>query len=77
MAICDFDMMFKYVVVGWEGTAHDSRVLTETICNPSHNFPMPPDGNKIQLDYSYIFLMACSIHILCYLIKLIFHLLLN
>ena len=44
MAICDFDMIFKYVVVGWEGTTHDSRVLTETIRNPSHNFPMPPQG---------------------------------
>ena len=41
MAICDFDMNFKYVVVGWEGTTHDSRVLMETIRNPQHNFPMP------------------------------------
>ncbi|KAK2635672.1 hypothetical protein Ddye_030464 [Dipteronia dyeriana] len=41
MAICDFDMVFKYVVVGWEGTTHDSRILTETIRDPNHNFPMP------------------------------------
>ena len=41
MAICDFDMNFKYVVVGWED---DSRVLMETIHNPQHNFPMPPSG---------------------------------
>ena len=33
MAICDFDMIFRYVVVEWKGTAHDSRVLIETICN--------------------------------------------
>ena len=44
MIICDFDMNFKYVVVGWEGTTHDSRVLMETIRNPQHNFPMPPSG---------------------------------
>ncbi|KAL6338241.1 hypothetical protein AAG906_018504 [Vitis piasezkii] len=44
MAVCDFDMIFRFVVVGWEGTAHDSRVLTETIRNPQHNFPMPPSG---------------------------------
>ena len=44
MTICDFDMIFRYVVVGWEGTTHDSRVLTETICIPQHNFPMPPSG---------------------------------
>ena len=44
MAICDFDMIFKYVVVRWEGTAHDSRVLKETIHDSRHNFPIPPPG---------------------------------
>ena len=44
MAVCDFYMIFKFVVVGWEGTSHDSGVLTETIRNPQHNFPMPPSG---------------------------------
>ena len=24
MAICDFDMIFRFVVVRWEGTTHDS-----------------------------------------------------
>src|SRR5262249_54963638 len=27
MAICDFDMLFTFVCAGWEGTAHDSRIL--------------------------------------------------
>ena len=44
MAVCDFDMIFRYVVVGWEGMTHDSRVLIETICNPKHNFSMHPSG---------------------------------
>ena len=44
MTICDFDMNFKYVVVGWEGITHDSRVLMETIRNPQYNFPMPPSS---------------------------------
>ncbi|KAJ9702946.1 hypothetical protein PVL29_004619 [Vitis rotundifolia] len=44
MVVCDFDMIFRFVVVGWEGTTHDSRVLTETIRNPQHNFSMPPSG---------------------------------
>ena len=44
MAVCDFDMIFRFVVVGWEGTTHDSRVLTKTICNPQHNFQIPPSG---------------------------------
>ena len=44
MAICDFDMNFKYVVVEWKGTTHDSRVLMKTIRNPQHDFPMPSSG---------------------------------
>lgn len=42
MAVCDFDMKFIYVMAGWEGVAHDSRVLNETIRNPVNNFPIPP-----------------------------------
>lgn len=44
MAICDFDMKFLYVVAGWEGVTHDSRVLCETIRNPAFQFPLPPPG---------------------------------
>ncbi|XP_034679765.1 uncharacterized protein LOC117909822 [Vitis riparia] len=53
MALCDFDMIFRFVVVGWEGTAHDSRVLTETIRNPQHNFPMPPSEKYYLVDAAY------------------------
>lgn len=42
MAVCDFDMKFIYVMAGWEGIAHDSRVLNETLRNPANNFPIPP-----------------------------------
>ena len=44
MAFCDFDMIFRFVVVGWEWTTHDSRVLTKTIRNLQHNFPIPPSS---------------------------------
>ena len=56
MEICDFDMNFKYVVVGWEGKTHDSRVLMETICNPQHNFPCPRQVNILALFYFLLFL---------------------
>ena len=49
MAICDFNMIFRFVVVGWKGTAHDSRVSTETICNPQQKFPMPPSSKYFIL----------------------------
>nr|KAJ0187983.1 hypothetical protein LSAT_V11C900464890 [Lactuca sativa] len=30
-AICDFSMIFTFVVAGWEGIAHDSRILSEAL----------------------------------------------
>ena len=44
MVVCDFDMIFRYVVVRWEGMTHDLRVLIETICNTQHNFSMLPSS---------------------------------
>jgi hypothetical protein len=29
LAVCDFDMRFVYILAGWEGSAHDSRVLSD------------------------------------------------
>jgi hypothetical protein len=31
MAICDFDMLFTFVYVGWEGTANDGRVFKDVV----------------------------------------------
>ena len=44
LTICDFNMIFIFVWAGWERVAHDSRVLSETMCNPENNFPIPPPG---------------------------------
>ncbi len=27
LGVCNFDMTFQYILAGWEGSAHDSRVL--------------------------------------------------
>ena len=42
LAICDFNMVFTYIYAGWEGVAHDSRVLKEIVANPNNCFPLPP-----------------------------------
>jgi hypothetical protein len=43
LAICDFDMRFTFAVVGWSGSAHDTRILNHALANfPS--FPVPPKG---------------------------------
>ena len=44
LGICDFNMMFIFVWAGWEGIAHDSRVLNEVAFNPNSGFPFPPEG---------------------------------
>ncbi|KAL7617295.1 hypothetical protein Lser_V15G00779 [Lactuca serriola] len=44
LAICDFNMMFTFVVAGWEGIAHDSRILSEALANPHAPFLLPPPG---------------------------------
>lgn len=40
LAVCNFDLDFVYVLPGWEGSAHDGRVLTDA--QSSHGFNTPP-----------------------------------
>ncbi|GAV72636.1 LOW QUALITY PROTEIN: DDE_4 domain-containing protein, partial [Cephalotus follicularis] len=49
LGIYDFNMIFTFVYAGWEGVAHDSRVLTEVMAAPSNNFPFPPPSIKYYL----------------------------
>ncbi|KAL5550347.1 hypothetical protein UlMin_000523 [Ulmus minor] len=48
LAVCSFDMLFTYVVTGWEGAVHDSRVLTTQLEDPNLGFPHPPPGGRIN-----------------------------
>ena len=34
LAAISFDLKFTYVLAGWEGSAHDSRVLNDTFARP-------------------------------------------
>ena len=38
LGVCNFDGVFTFVHVGWEGSAHDSRVLNDAII---HGSPLP------------------------------------
>ncbi|KAL7614212.1 hypothetical protein Lser_V15G07195 [Lactuca serriola] len=53
LAICDFNMMFTFVVAGWEGIAHDSRILSEALANPLAPFPLPPPDKYYLCDAAY------------------------
>ncbi|XP_071674278.1 uncharacterized protein [Lolium perenne] len=34
VASIDFNMRFTYVLVGWEGSAHDARILSDSLSRP-------------------------------------------
>ncbi|KAI3815372.1 hypothetical protein L1987_15038 [Smallanthus sonchifolius] len=53
LAICDFDMIFTFVWAGWEGIAHDSRVLKEVAFNQTSGFPFPPTDKYYLCDAAY------------------------
>ncbi|XP_027173051.1 putative nuclease HARBI1 [Coffea eugenioides] len=46
-------MRFTYVRVRWEGSAHDSRILRNTLLDPNYEFPMPPPGKYYVVDATY------------------------
>ncbi|KAI3678458.1 hypothetical protein L6452_37752 [Arctium lappa] len=53
LAICDFNMVFTFVVAGWEGVAHDSRVLSEALTDGAIGFPFPPPDKYYLCDAAY------------------------
>jgi hypothetical protein len=53
LAICDFDMRFIFLVAGWPGSAHDTRVLNHALTNFGDEFPIPPAGKYYFVDSGY------------------------
>ena len=49
MCVCLFDMLFTYVMSGWEGSTNDSRILFECIKNTENKFSIPKRGKKIYV----------------------------
>lgn len=58
LAVCDHDMWFVYVWVGWEGSAYDSRMLQSILQDLNCAFPMPPEGLSV---FSFILIRPFSI----------------
>ncbi|KAG8483114.1 hypothetical protein CXB51_022032 [Gossypium anomalum] len=53
MAVCDFNMCFTFVMAGWEGLAHDTRIFLDAIRDPKYKFPHPPNGKYYLVDSGY------------------------
>jgi len=49
LAACTFDLCFCYVLAGWEGSAHDGRVLNDAL---QRDFIIPP-GKYYLCDAGY------------------------
>ncbi|KAK4280450.1 hypothetical protein QN277_012075 [Acacia crassicarpa] len=50
---CNFDMIFTFVVVGWPGLAHDTRILSSVLEEMKSVFPHPPEGKYYVVDTRY------------------------
>nr|KJB31838.1 hypothetical protein B456_005G210300 [Gossypium raimondii] len=53
MAVCDFNMCFTFVMAGWEGSAHDTRIFLNAIRDPKYKFLHPPNGKYYLVDSGY------------------------
>ncbi|XP_076959387.1 uncharacterized protein LOC143635430 [Bidens hawaiensis] len=53
LAICDFNMIFMFLVAGGEGVAHDSRILSESLTNTNAPFTFPPPDKYYLCDAAY------------------------
>ncbi|KAL1543546.1 hypothetical protein AAHA92_20508 [Salvia divinorum] len=52
LAVCDRNMQFVYLLLGWEGSAGDSRVLRDAVSR--HNGLKVPQGCYYLCDNSYV-----------------------
>ncbi|GMN40426.1 hypothetical protein TIFTF001_009656 [Ficus carica] len=56
LAACSFDMKFTYMLAGYEGSCHDTRMLAEAIAfnvSRGNGFPIPPPGKFYLADSGY------------------------
>ncbi|KAL0284911.1 UNVERIFIED_CONTAM: hypothetical protein Sangu_2803100 [Sesamum angustifolium] len=53
MVACDFSLCFIFVLPGWEGSVHDTRIFYSAIRDPSKHFPLPPKGKYYLVNAGY------------------------
>jgi hypothetical protein len=52
LAAVDFDLKFTYVLAGWEGSAHDAKILNDGLNRPDGIHL--PEGKFYLGDASYV-----------------------
>ncbi|XP_073049526.1 uncharacterized protein [Primulina eburnea] len=59
LAACNFDLEFIYVLSGWEGSAHDSNILTDALSRnnglkvPQENQVPQPSSEQVYKDNNF------------------------
>jgi hypothetical protein len=56
LAVCDFHMRFTFVVAGWPGPVHDTRVFNDALQKYAVKFPFPPEGTFIKTTFHKLLL---------------------
>ena len=46
-----FNLKFTYVLAGWEGSAHDSRVLNDALSRPRGGLKIPEGIRGVESDF--------------------------
>lgn len=46
-------MRFTFVVAGWPGSEHDTRILNDSLVKYADKFPTPPAGTYYLVDSEY------------------------
>ncbi|KAL5843799.1 hypothetical protein ACOSQ4_009757 [Xanthoceras sorbifolium] len=52
LAACNFDLEFIYVLSGWEGSAHDSKVLSDALSR-RNGLKVPQDNEALSSPLGY------------------------
>jgi len=58
LAVCDFDMRFTFILVGWPGSVHDMRVFNDALEKFGDKFPHPPLGMYGLLHFFIVFVIV-------------------
>ena len=53
LVVCSFDMKFTYMLSGWEGSAHDARVLVAALESATKRFLKLPPSLPTMIFYMY------------------------
>ncbi|XP_024011226.1 uncharacterized protein LOC112086501 [Eutrema salsugineum] len=50
LATCNFDLEFMYVLSGWEGSAHDSKVLQDALTRRTNRLQVPEEDDDEETE---------------------------